>query len=441
MNRLFFDDALEKLVQCVASNLGADALSKGMVLRDSTGQLSFVSASVAPDGDRREQLAERFSEALVHYGRLGRTLLFSDDPGAQSILNSSDHLRMRVGDYSCNLVDRRIVGSGWLMTPVSTVSSPPRVVFASLKGGVGRSTALAITAFDLAARGKNVLVFDLDMEAPGIGDLLLTDDRMPCFGVVDYLVENGIGSILDTDLADFVGVSQLTSSSGGRVDVVPALGTRSFDVPENVLPKLARAMIEDISHDGEIKSVGIQISEMIDRLASREAYDVILVDSRAGLAELAAPAVLGLGALVLLFGTAQKQTIVGYRALFAGLNLLATRAVERGDSLNWRYLFKPVYAKAGLDPSVNARHLDDLYDLFSENLYDEDDERDDSMSYRADDPDAPHSPLVILFDPRFVDFDPMRNQDHLTLPFYEQTFRPFLKALDRALRDMVPGTE
>lgn len=41
------------------------------------------------------------------------------------------------------------------------------IAFYSHKGGVGRSLALANTAFALAAQGRKVLVMDLDLEAPG----------------------------------------------------------------------------------------------------------------------------------------------------------------------------------------------------------------------------------------------------------------------------------
>ena len=197
-------------------------------------------------------------------------------------------------------------------------------------------------------------------------------------------------------------------------------------------------MIEDVSTEGETKSLGTQISEMIHRLSVRGAYDIVLIDSRAGLAELAAPAVLGLGALVLLFGTAQEQTIDGYRALFAGLNLLAIRALEQGDSADWRLLLKPVYAKASLEPQIGARHEADLYDLFADNLYDqEDDQSEFGVNFGADDQEAPHAPLVIPFDSRFVDFDPARYQGHMAKAFYEQTFRTFLNGLDRVVSDLI----
>jgi hypothetical protein len=89
----------------------------------------------------------------------------------------------------------------------------------------------------------------------------------------------------------------------------------------------------------------------------------VFIDSRAGLSELAAPAVLGLGATVLLFGTAQKQTIEGYRALFAALQLLAQRDKAQGRDTEWRTMLRPVYAKASPDAAVYERFIDDMYTL------------------------------------------------------------------------------
>lgn len=436
MSQVFFDDSLIALVDAIASTLGQTSLEDGVILRDSTGYLVFVSASEPGTEDQQKLVEEQVRKALKKYAREDRSVLFANDPGAKRVLNDPDKLFIQVGSHFCRLVDRRIVGSTWLSEPASSATGPLRIVFASLKGGVGRTTALAVTAADFAARGLNVLVIDLDLEAPGVGELMLNSDRTPRFGVVDYLVENAIGGISDDLLKDFVGVSPLTTSGGGRIDVVPALGSRSIELPQNILPKLSRAMIEDINSNGEADSLGSQMSAMIQRLVNRESYDVVLIDSRAGLAELTAPAVLGLGATVLLFGTAQQQTITGYKALFAALKLLAVRDLEQYGTAEWRLLFRPVYAKASLDLEVGSLHAANLYDLFAENLYDREDRDatgnmdDVSLNFSADDPDAPHNPLVIPFDPRFVDFDPCRNQSQLARTFYEQTFRPFLTSLD-----------
>jgi cellulose biosynthesis protein BcsQ len=414
--------------------LGKDALRSGVVLRDSTGRLGFVSRSVAASDDERETLAKTLTDALGAYARPDRVIVFADDPGAARLLQDPSALPVTVDQLSCRLLDRRIVGSGWLDFPAETVTNPPRIVFASLKGGVGRSTALSIAAADMARRNRNVLVIDLDLEAPGLGDLLLHPERTPRFGVIDFLVENGIGGISDAALEDFVGASMLTSAEGGRVDVIPALGTRSVANPENVLAKLARAMIEDIPLSGGAISVGRQISTMVERFSRRGGYDVVLLDSRAGLSELAAPAILDLGATILLFGTAQRQTIGGYRALFASLRSIAQRDRDAGRAADWRLALKPVYAKATMSEDRAAAHRDDLYDLFSM-IYDEEtpDDAGSAITFDIDDESAPHWPLVIPFGQIFSDFDPLRVPDHLTAKFYEQTFRPFLDGLDELI--------
>lgn len=433
MTNVFFDDSLPVLVRTLSEKAGRDFVEAGTALRDASGRLTFVAARPPKSDDEREELGRALANALGHYARADRPIIFAGDAGAKSILCAPERLPIQVGDALCQLLDRRIVGASWLDQPVREKQGPTRIVFSTLKGGVGRSTALVVTAMDLARRNKNVLVIDLDLEAPGLGDLLLESERTPKLGALDFLVENGLGGVPDSALRQFTGVSGLTMPAGGRVDVVPVLGQRSLENPENILPKLSRAMIEDITKTGESVSVAEQISNMISRIAALEEYDVVLIDSRAGLAELAAPAVIGLGATVLLFGTAQKQTIEGYRALFAGLRLLAQRDVALGRDTDWRTMLRPVYAKASLNQDVAARFRDDLYELYSEFLYDAEGVGGDDIEllrFPRDDFEAPHWPFVIPFSQNFVDFDPSRIPNQFTQSFYEQTYRAFLDGID-----------
>lgn len=439
-----FDDSLPALVDALGAHVDTTFLESGVVLRDGSGRLTFFAARAASSPDEHQKLHDAIAQALGPYARDGRAIVFADDPAAANILRSPQRLPIQVRGRFLQLLDRRIVGSAWLDAPVPLATSPPRIVFATLKGGVGRSTALAIAAADLARRNRNVLVVDLDLEAPGLGELILDEKRRPEFGAVDFLVEDGIGGVPDRTLSAFVGTSALTSAGGGRVDVLPALGWRSARHPENILPKLSRAMIEDVTGTGSL-SVSNQVSTMIDRISTAAGYDVVLIDSRAGLAELAAPAVIGLGATVLLFGTAQRQTVEGYRALFSGLQLLAQRDRGLGGDAEWRRALRPVYAKSSLDPVVGQRYRDELYELYSAHLYDAEQEGDqgldggDLLRYPQGDPTAPHTPIEIPFNPSFVDFDPGRIPEQLSQSFYEQTFRSFLLGLDEIVASSISG--
>ena len=429
---IFFDTAVPALVEEIAAQFGSEMLKNGLVVRDTSGRVRFLSSAASPSQELRATIEARLASVLGAYTRADGAIGFSDEPGVQPLLRDSAAFHINQGSLNFRLLDRRIVGTAWVNPPQDEAPWPPRIVFASLKGGVGRSTALAVTASDLARRNRNILVVDLDLEAPGLGDMLLDNERLPRFGTIDYLVENGLGGIPDQYLSDFVGTSALTTATGGRVDVMPALGRQGVEHPGNTLAKLSRAMIEDI-HDGVSVPLTAQIAEMIGRFTGRDSYDVVLIDSRAGLSELAAPAILGLGAMVLLFGTAQTQTIRGYAALFAALKILAQRDQAAGKRAEWRLLFKAVYAKAGLEESTAARHRDDLYELFADGLYEEDDTEHpdpDAISFGIDDTNAPHWPLMIPFTQNLIDFDPVRAPSQLNTAFYEQAYRPFLNGID-----------
>jgi cellulose biosynthesis protein BcsQ len=436
MTKITFDNALPRLIDTLVTLVGTEFVETGIVLRDSSGRLAFVADRVPSDDSERDVLGRAVIEALGAYARRDNPVRFRGDGGTEQLLSELGTLPVQIGEVFCRLIDRRIVGSGWLDAPAAGQVSPPRVVFATLKGGVGRSTALAVAAADLARANRNVLVVDLDLEAPGLGNLLLDSSRMPRLGVIDYLVENGIGGVSEADLHEYIGTSSLTSADGGRVDVFPALGSQSLDYPENILPKLARAMIEDVV-DGVSKSVAEQISHMISAATVREQYDVVLIDSRAGLAELAAPAVLGLGATVLLFGTAQKQTVEGYRALFAALQLLAQRDKLQKRDTEWRTKLRPVYAKASLgNDNAEQFFIDEMFDLYSEHIYDAegpDEVSAEFLRFVRDDKSAPHWPMIVPFNPAFIDFDPSRTPGQLSESFYEQTYRPFLSELWSAI--------
>ncbi len=435
MADVLFDDSLPQLVATLNGLAGQKFVEAGTALRDASGRLSFVADRAPKDDDERETLNRALISSLGPYARVDRAISFRGDVGTEPILVSPERLLVQVGEVFCHLLDRRIVGSGWLDAPMAVQTAPPRFVFATLKGGVGRSTALTVAAADLARRNLNVLVVDLDLEAPGLGELLLDGDRTPEFGTIDYLVENGLGGVPASSLHAYIGSSGLTAAGGGRVDVLPALGRRSLNCPENILPKLSRAMIEDIFDDHAVP-VAEKISSMISRITERDQYDAVFIDSRAGLSELAAPAVLGLGATVLLFGTAQKQTIEGYRGLFAALKLLAQRDKEQQRDAEWRTMLKPVYAKASLDPRVSERFIDDMYDLYSEYIYDAEGSGGDtpeSLRFARDDMSAPHWPLIVPFSQSFVDFDPGRIPNQLVQSFYEQTYRTFVSGLEIAV--------
>jgi cellulose biosynthesis protein BcsQ len=419
-----FDTSLRTLIDGLLTSLTADEIQNGLVLRDSSGRLAFFARDEIPE-QRRAALESSLRASLGAYLRDDMPIADASTPGVEPLLNDPSALQLVEGELSIRLLDRRIVGADWVRGPSPQIvdDEPRRIVFASLKGGVGRSTAISVVAADAARRGRNVLVIDLDLEAPGIGSLLLDANRTPAFGTLDYLVETALQDLDDRELDEFVGTSTLTDGAG-LVHVIPVVGTKTKETPANYMAKLSRAMTEVVKTD-TIIPVRDRLRAMVDRFAARQTYDLVLVDARAGMSELTAGPLLALGAsTVFLFATAQQQSVESYRLLFAHLASLVP-----GPPSPW-HAFQMVHAKATLDDNTHQWLADELLDLFAEYLYEEA-EGTEVFNFQPGDPGAPHMPVPILFDAKFVLWDPVRTPTQLSQNVYNATFGPLLARIEQ----------
>ena len=238
-------------------------------------------------------------------------------PAGKSILFESDLAKacqgaspFRLGGFGNVWVVDRLATEGEWSRISPEAKTPPRIVFFSIKGGVGRSTALAATAWSLAQAGKRVLVLDLDLESPGLSSSLLPSDRRPSFGVTDWLVEDLVGNG-DTVFANMIATSTLAHD--GEIYVVPAHGA----LPGDYVAKLGRVWMPKVGARGERENWSARLKRLITSLEQHLRPDVVLLDSRAGIDEVASSCVTDLGAsLVLLFSIDGNQTWHGYQILF-----------------------------------------------------------------------------------------------------------------------------
>jgi Mrp family chromosome partitioning ATPase len=336
--------------------------------------------------------------------------------------------------------DRRLAGADWLADfSAAPLLQRKRLVFASIKGGVGRSTALSVLAADLAQSGKRVLAIDLDLEAPGIGFMLLPasqdarEDRRPRFGALDYLVETGVSGVTDESLVDFIGTSTFAK---GAIDVLPVVGRETDDRPHELIPKLARGLIEDVSGD-DVIPLWKQMSEMVSRFEQRGDYDVVLIDARAGLSEITAAPLMTMGANVFLFATDQEQTFRGYRYLLTYL-VSQTDFSTLDPDQDWRQRVNFVQAKAPPTERGRSTFTDRLYDLCSEILY-EDASDDDVAPPRftfgpsETGPGVPHDATHVRYDSAYDAFDPTIEGDQLDPEVYSGPFGSFLRRANSVL--------
>ena len=303
---------------------------------------------------------------LQAYCREDRILLYKEQAGVSWIIKQARQSKAQISlneseQVTIKFLENRIVGQDWLTEPARGWQSPnpARFVFASLKGGVGRSTALAVVATEWARQGRKVLVVDLDLEAPGIGSMLLQEEELPKFGVLDWFVEQKLSGTDEEFLADMTAASTFGGGKG-LIDVAPAVGKASNRHPGNVTGKIARAYLESHNEAGEPSSFLKQTQVLIDMLSELKHYDAILIDARAGLNETTAAAILGLGADILLFGEDTPQTFSSYRYLLAHL-----ARFPRNEDDDWLYRLHMIHAKASADAGRQQAFRDNAHEILA----------------------------------------------------------------------------
>jgi len=270
-------------------------------------------------------------------------------------------------------------------------------VFYSIKGGVGRSTALAATAWALAQKGRRVLVLDVDLESPGLSSALLPEERRPAYGITDWLVEDLVNNG-DAVFDDLIATSPL--SHDGEIYVIPAHGKE----PGEYIAKLGRVWMAKPRADGGRETWSRRLKRLIDALEVRLSPDIILLDSRAGIDEVAASCITDLGAaLILLFALDGEQTWSGYRVLFRHWN-------RAGKAQAIRERLQLVGAMIP-DDEGRVAYFEGLreraWNVFAGELYDEvppGETTAELFSYEETDDAAPHYPWEIRWNRGFAAF-------------------------------------
>ncbi len=332
------------------------------------------------------------------------------------------------------VIDRLVTDGTW--SPVSKVSEhTPRIVFFSIKGGVGRSTALAIAARRFARNGKKVLVLDLDLESPGLSSALLPEDRRPARGILDWLVEDLVNNG-DELISDMYAVSPLVED--GDIYVVPAHGSN----PGDYVAKLGRAWMPKLDATGRQEPWAERLCRLLEKLENNLQPDVILIDSRAGIDDTASVCITGLGAqTVLLFAMDGSQTWTGYDILFRYWNH-AGQATAIRDRLQ---VVAAMIPEREDKKEYFERLREHAWDCFRNNFYDtvpaELGDNVDFFSFNESDESAPHYPWAIYWNLGLTalqslhDVDSRLDEAQLTavFPFLEKLAEQIeIEAIDEA---------
>ena len=422
-----FDDIRKHVVDAVvALEPLPDGVDGIYLVRNLYGQVSVsVSDTLEEDQACRvalDGLAARLRETLgAHAVPKENAILFVP---ASLLAN----VRGREVRPKVHLVDRLVTAGDWWTVGESGASGRPvRCTLYSVKGGVGRSTTAAVLAWHLARDGQRVLVVDLDLESPGLSSALLEPDRRPDFGVTDWFVEALVGQD-DHVLEHMTAAPRWEQDFDGDVRVVPAHGREAGEY----LAKLGRVYM-DVADDPWTARLG----RLLDRLETAVEPDVVVLESRSGLHDIAAATVTDLGAQVLLFATDSESNWTDYKVLFGHWQRheLAARIRERLSIVS------------ALTPDLDTenyvqRFRERAWDLFRDHLYDEVPTSDDSDSFSFDvqDEGAPHDPLVIHWTRGLAAGASLRDLE-TDVDTVRSAYAPFLGRFDRLLRFRNDGAD
>jgi len=257
-----------------------------------------------------------------------------------------------------------------------------------------------MTAWGLAQRGKKVLLIDFDLESPGLSGLVLPANKGADFGVVDWLLEDAVGQGADI-LPRMISASPLAQTTTSAIRVAAAMGVGELDY----LAKLSRAYA-DVPGTSGPQRMGARMRKMVEQLEAQEKPDVVLIDSRAGLHDLAAVSITSLADTALLFATGGAQSWSGYRQLFSYWQHRPDVAKYVRERL---VIVRALTPKTDRGASVRGFKRK-AYELFAETLYDElpAEQLDESELFHPGEKEesAPHFPILVDWDERFQEFDP-----------------------------------
>jgi hypothetical protein len=278
-------------------------------------------------------------------------------------------------------IDRQIQLNNWNIQK-QYQSKSPIVCFYSFKGGLGRTTAMALVGMQLARSGKKVLLMDLDLEAPGLASLFSYqyEDILKINGVVDYLVD--LSSMIDyqklrlTDYYYTINQQDIVGNQGGEIVIMSA--GRSEGSENLYFTKLSKL---NLLFTGNNQSFGLDI--LLKHIEEDIKPDYILIDTRTGLNELGGLFISRYAHSAFLFFFGNQQNMFGMETIIPKL---------RDNKTLKFYLVNSPVPKPPLAEEQRQYYLEKSYDLFSDLYY-----NDDMGVPFIQDQTAPHFPIEVPY--------------------------------------------
>lgn len=228
------------------------------------------------------------------------------------------------------------------------------ITFYSYKGGVGRSLALANIANRLAEFGKKVCMLDFDLEAPGLH--IKFSDSIGRNGIkkglVDYIYKFTSENVVPENISDYVTEVNSFNEGGGTISLIAAGNTSR----EEYWKKLSHINWTKLFYEKD--SLGVDFFYNLKlQIENQLAPDVLLIDSRTGITDIAGVTMSIMADEVVLFAANNMENLDGIGQVLCSLAVPSNSLRNETPKINVVLSRIPYFAKAKDKPrEANAKN-------------------------------------------------------------------------------------
>lgn len=273
---IHFDDVKGKVITCLKNYDDETNEGRFYVIRDVYGKIS-----VYMTGEHNPKLVKDWIAETIGSNWIGQVRSIDEN----SVLYDEISKTVEKLEDDIYYGERPLVKRSWnCKTKEKPQNNAKTITFYSYKGGVGRTTTLALVALQMVRKGKKVVAVDMDLEAPGLSTILKQEPGMdyPGYGVIDFLVE--CKREIETGLIDLneyvysFTSKELLGMNGGELFVMQA-ANMSVNDEEKYYEKLSRIDFNMPLFNEQNNPM----SCLFEQINEQYHPDYILIDSRAGI--------------------------------------------------------------------------------------------------------------------------------------------------------------
>jgi hypothetical protein len=378
MNNYDFDDAKKTIINLFFETVNENKFAKIFIVRNLYSRFSIY---YMPNDNTKNNIND-----LVEGSKISELVdsveLLDDNFLITQLEKDSDKIVDKIY-YS----ERRINTNNWYSEPKEYKNI---VSFYSFKGGVGRTTAMILSAVELARKGKKIVLIDFDLEAPGIASIFSTsnNDYYSNKGILDLFIDISINhSKQDSNinLIDYyfsITSTDIVGTNGGELIIFPAAST-SLTEPNNYIDKLSKV---DLKYNENKKYLPDQLFDSINEEIKP---DFILVDSRTGINEIAGVLLTRYSSKIFLLFYGNQQNMFGLEAIIDIIDKTKTPYVLINSPT-------PIQ-DTDREEEINF-YVEKSYDIFCKYSYND-------KIPNIEDQTAPHYPINIPYSYNAVNFN------------------------------------